>query len=498
MSQENIPLLHSRYNPQGEAERYIDALPLDGKTRFFILIEPGLGYMVAPLREKAPGAKIIALHAGVPSTAANPQTPLQPPDARWHPGAGMPVQDFLEREIPDTAAAEIRILEWRPALAVYGGAYRSLVEESAAFIKRSDANARTFNAFGKRWFRNFFKNLGIIRNVIRPAPLSLPILVAGAGPSLEEAIPLIKENVRHGSLFVLAVSSSAAALKAAGITPGMIISTDGWLWASFHLLDCFRGKSPQGSAPTFPCPLAAAMSAALPSQCAELPVLPISDGSLWQSLILKELKVPFASLPQRGTVSASALDLAFALTSGDIFIAGIDLANSDMRSHARPYSFDRFLEEKAARVNPVYSQAFKRSALLKAGGSYGIYASWFEKQLAAYPKRLYSLGKNNRVFSPLGTGFLSLTAGKRTPARTIRLGADEAIALDFAGNPARKACGVLEKALRNPAHAAALREELSPVLLGGRAGASSHDLDLIEALRSLAPSGGGEEGMLDG
>jgi len=469
-------LLHSRYNPQAEAERYIDALPLDGKARFFILIEPGLGYLVAPLRKKAPGAKIIALHAGVPSAAANPQAPLQPPDARWHPGAGMAVQDFLEREIPDTAAAEIRILEWRPALAVYGGAYRALVEESAEFIKRADANARTLNAFGKRWFRNFFKNLGIIRNVVRPAPLSRPLLVAGAGPSLEGAIPLIKESARQGLLFVLAVSSAASALKAAGIKPDMVISTDGGLWAKFHLLDCFRSA---------PCPLAAAMTAALPSQCARLPVLPISDGSLWQALILKELTIPFIALPQRGTVSASALDLAFALTSGDICIAGLDLENRDMRSHARPYSLDRFLEEKAGRLHPAYSQAFKRSALLKAGGSYGIYASWFEKQLAAYPRRLYSLGNNNRVFSPLQAAALK-NAGTALPAKF------EAAALDSAGSPSRKAYGVLEKALRAPAHSAALRKELKPILLGGSADASSQEL--IEALGLIARSGRGEAG----
>ena len=473
MSQEKIALLHSRYNPKGEAERYINALSPGEKTRFFILIEPGLGYMIAPLRKKVPGAKIIALHAQAPPVMDRSHESLLPPDSQWHPGAGMPVQDFLEREIPDSAAAEIRILEWRPALAVYGGAYLALVEESAEFIKRSDANFRTLNVFGKRWLRNFFKNLEIIRSVIRPVPLSVPLIVTGAGPSLEDAIPFI-HDARQGSIFVLAVSSSAAALKAAGIKPDMAISTDGGLWALFHLFDGFRAKDFY--------PLAAAMTAALPSQCAGLPVLPICDGSLWQTLILRELKIPFIALPQRGTVAASALDLAFALTGGGIFISGLDLANSGIRSHARPYGLDRFLEEKAGRLNPVYSQTFKRSGLLKTGGSYGIYASWFEKQLAAYPKRLYSLGKNNRVFDALETMSLENAAAK-FPAKF------ETITLHFAESPARKACGVLEKALQNSSHSEALRNELSPILLDGKPDPFARDL--IEALRSLISCGGG-------
>jgi hypothetical protein len=62
------------------------------------------------------------------------------------------------------------------------------------------------------------------------------------------------------------------------------------------------------------------------------------------------------------------------LTKDEVFIAGIDLENRDIRSHARPYTLDRLMEGKASRTNPVYSQVYKRASLLKQGGSYGIYA----------------------------------------------------------------------------------------------------------------------------
>lgn len=439
--------LHSGYNPRGEAERYIASLDLGVNTRHFILIEPGLGYIIAPLRKKAPGAHVVVLHAGeLHCTAAE-----GPPVPEWRPGSGSGIQEFLESEIPDSEAGCIKILEWRPALSSYGAAYLKLVEEAAKYIKRADANHRTVMAFGRRWFRNFIRNTEIIREAVSPLRLSAPIVVTGAGPGLEEAIPLIWQESRKTSLFVLAVSSSAMALEAGGISPDMTISTDGGEWARWHLHGIFRGSHPG--------PLAAAMTAALPSQCADMPVLPLSDGSLWQTIILKDLGIPYLCLPQRGTVAASALDLAYSLTDGNVYIAGLDLENRDIRSHARPYSLDCFLEEKEARLNPFYSQTYKRSAMIRAGGSFDIYASWFETQLASYPRRLFSLGKNNPLFNALeAEGCLK---GCQSPFPEIKT-------IVMKEKPGKNAFSVLERALRYPETAEKLAGELSALLFPGR------------------------------
>jgi hypothetical protein len=467
--------LHSRYNPQGEAERYIDSLSLNEKTRFFILIEPGLGYIVTPLKIKAPRARIIALHAEKPR-----QIPAAQADSEWYPETGVSVQEFLEAEIPDSRAFEIRLLEWRPALNVYGHLYRALVEEAAAFIKRSDANARTTKAFGSRWFKNFFRNLSIIKTVINPASLfndnprglSPPLLVTGAGPGLEDAIPIIK-SVAPSGLFILASSSSIAALEANDLIPDLAISTDGSNWARLHLFNSFRNNPQKKEA----CPLAAAMTAALPSQRGALPFLVISDGSLWQTLILRELQIPFIALPQRGTVTAVALDLAFALTGGQIYIAGMDLANRDIRSHARPYSFNALIEEKASRANPAYSQTYKRSSLLKTGGSYGVYASWFEKQLPLYPRPIYSIGKNNSVFDPPKAAFPSATEHERALLKF------QTIPLNFASSPREKALAVLENGLKDPAQSEALQKEIESLILPENRAVSENEL--IDLIRSL-------------
>jgi hypothetical protein len=477
--------LHSRYNPRGEAEKYVNSLVFRGKERFFILIEPGLGYLVPPLRKKNPAARIIALHCVKPDSPGEAENR---PDSSWYPGSGRGLQDFLEAEIPDTRAGAVRIIEWRPGLAVFGAAYLKLMEETAEFVKRADANARTAGEFGRRWFRNFFRNLDLLGQILVPSPLSLPLVVAGAGPGLEDAIPLIHGGRQKGALLILAASSAAPAMEARGLTPDLVISTDGGNWARLHLNECWRRIFGVGSGGL--CTgLAAALTAALPSQYAQVPILPISDGSLWQKTILSGLEIPFLALPQRGTVSASALDLALYLTGGKIYIAGMDLGLMDIRSHVRPYGFDALWEQSGGRVNPVYSQTFKRALGIRTGGSHGIYASWFSRQLEAWPRRLFSLGKNNPVFAGLGAPDFGSGLSEKEPDRPRK--PFGVLPLKKRQNPSNSGADLLRALLRDGQYGGKAAEELAGLLFPGPEPVPLRDLE--EEALSLAGSPEGHE-----
>jgi hypothetical protein len=397
--------LHSRYNPVAEAEKYVNSLSLRQGICFFVLIEPGEGYLIPILEKKFPKAKTIPLH-------------VEDED----------IQSILSKIIPDTTADRIEIIEWRPSLAAYGKLYLHLLEEAAAFIKRTDANKRTADYFGKKWFKNFFKNVSLIKEAIVFQPRngsagtgavgngitgrgmdkitgeiagnrSVPCIVAGAGPSLEDSIPLIARMQRRGC-FVLAASSAVSALFSGGIIPNMVIATDGGNWALFHLCESFRTGNGGGKLPHERPLLAITTNAAVPSQAVAFPTLLISDGSRWQNTALEALGLPFIGMTQRGTVTASAIDLAFALTGGDIFIAGVDLADIDIKSHARPYALDFFTNE-ASRLRPCYSEAFSRA--VDGNSSMNIYAEWFRQLLPSYPKPFFTIGVNNAVFSRLPT-----------------------------------------------------------------------------------------------
>jgi hypothetical protein len=445
--------LHSRYNPQAEAERYIDALALPKGIRYFILVEPGLGYTIPVLARRFPEAGIFALHTEDPRLFG-PAYQGTGKASVWSPESGAGLEDFLEREIPDTRASTLRILEWRPSLNYYRERYLRILSTAAEFVKRSDANSRTVSNFGRRWFRNFLRNQRLLGSFPVFGRLSLPALIAGAGPSLEEAIPQIR-RLREEGCFVIAPSSSVMALAAGGLTPDLILSTDGGGWALLHLYECLRSAAPV---------IAASLGAALPSQCGSLPLLPLSDGSLWQRLVLETLGMPRLALPQRGTVTASALDLAFALGAKEACLAGMDLGLRDIRSHARPYSFDRLLSGQACRFRPGYSQAFTRSFGIDGGGNHRIYAAWFKGQLESWKGRLYTLGNNNPVFQELkpwhGNTLSDPPQGQEQGKPEFRL-----ITRPVPDNPAGIALDCLLAALEDPRTAGPLYRELAPLLL---------------------------------
>ncbi|MDR1105791.1 MAG: DUF115 domain-containing protein, partial [Treponema sp.] len=357
--------LHSRFNPRLEAERYLDALSIRDEIKYFILIEPGRGYLASLLAGRRPGAKIISLHVEEPEEE-EPAAPER--TASWSPLRG-PLSAFLEREIPDTPSSRIMIVEWRPARTVYGRDYLSLVAETAEFIRRADAGARTLRAFGGRWMRNFFRNLSFPFTFLKAPSPPAPFLVACSGPGLEGALSRI-QKMKEDGCFILAASSSVMALRAGGIIPDMVISTDGGNWALLHLYECLRPGAENQAA------FAAGLFAALPSQCSGFPLLAIDDGSFWQRIVLSGLGIPSVSLAQRGTVAASALDLAFHLCAdadadggaGGVFIAGADLLVRGIRTHSRPYGFDRLVSEDSSRLGPAYSRSFERALAAREGG----------------------------------------------------------------------------------------------------------------------------------
>ncbi|MCL2599678.1 MAG: DUF115 domain-containing protein [Treponema sp.] len=470
--------LHSRYRPEVEADRYIESLNPGRDIDFFILIEPGMGYLVDALRKYHSGGKAVILHADAALREYESRHPGVP---AWYPDSGKTVQEFLESEIPEGASA--RIIEWRPSLSLYGKSCLDLVRESAEFIKRADASHRTTAAFGTRWVRNFFRNIMLLRTVLMYRPMETPVVVTGSGPGLEAVVPEIR--AAGDGVFVLASSSSVPALVAGGVMPDMVISTDGGGWALMHLHACFR--PPPGGGAIAP-RMAFALSAALPSRCSEMHILPVSDGSLWQTLALNAVGIPSAIVPQRGTVTASALELALSMTAKSVFMAGMDLSVGDIRSHARPYGFDHLFFGTASRLRPVYSQAFDRSGLIRAGGSHDVYAAWFKSRLASWHGRVFSLGGGHRIFENRASleGAVSATKAKHGPPHQEHFRVLKAEG--FPTQRCRRALDALVSGLKDHRHAAALSGELAPLLFPSGSGSPAGSLaeNLAGAMRDIA------------
>ena len=432
--------------------------------------------MIAPLKKRLPACKIVALHVdSVFRGNAGKNSDI----AAWYPDSPMTIQDFLAQEIPETPASSIKIIEWRPALNIYGEKYVNALSEAADFIKRSDAQWRTAAVYGRRWLRNFFKNLAILSDILMYKPDTKVVIVSGSGPGLETLLPRIRE-MRSRAL-ILASSSSLLALRRGGICPDLVISTDGGAWALCHLYPCIRHTMPIRG-------IALNLCAALPSQCAGYPLLILNDGSLWQTLVLSALGIPSLVTGQRGTVTASAVEAALELSTGPVFMAGVDLSNSDIRTHARPYGFDHLLYGAANRLNPLYGQYFRRAYGISGGQSLNIYASWFKNNLPHWPKRIFTLDTKSSVFEkaqeeivPEQGAISSYQAEAQTAAHNeflhqIRLASGKK-------SFSVQAADILIHALEDPRYAEPLHRELSALLFHGvrevTAGMIAGELDKI-------------------
>ncbi|MDR2729609.1 MAG: DUF115 domain-containing protein [Treponema sp.] len=414
--------------------------------KYFILIEPGLGYIIPVLRERFPDGKIIALHA-------DPALPgFDVPTFRGNEN----IQNFLEREIQNCKAAQIRIIEWRPSLMVYGEAYLKLLSETAGFIKRIDAGLKTEKAFGGRWYKNFIRNAASVRYALLYRTMDIPIIYAASGPSLEDAIPVIREY--KDSCFLIAASSAIPALAHNGINADLIITTDGGNWALRHLHHCYRDGADNTG-------IALNLSAALPCQYAETAKLIINDGSLWQSIILHELDIPSVIIPQMGTVSASAAELSLVLTSSNIYIAGMDLAVNDIRSHTRPYGFDEIFWGISSRFLPYYCQTFIRSKSIQEGGSMDIYASWFKNH--SNSNRVFSIGGG--IFEKANPLIRTTNINKNAFFKTVNVNAEKT---DFR----KKAVTALFRAFENQQYSGQLKSELSALLFSGAENISINEI----------------------
>jgi hypothetical protein len=369
----------------------------------------------------------------------------------------------LETHIKNIKTDRIRIIEWRPSLNYLKDAYVKIFSAAAAFLKRTDAEKRTTAVFGKRWIKNFFKNIGNINYTLLYRQMEIPVIVTGSGPSLEQALPVIQKA--QDKCLIIAASSSVLALSSAGITADIVIATDGGSWALKHIYPFFRNQKYKNASA-----FAVNLCAALPSQCADSAQLILNDGSFWQNVVLHELALPSVIIPQRGTVTATAAELALVLSSGNVYLAGLDFSVNDIRTHAKPYGFDNLFYSAANRFVPFYSESYSRSRLLHEGGSMNIYASWFKEQLNKWSKRIFSIG-GNKIFEH---GEPSSRGGLKKTDDFFK-----AVEFENSNVSCEKGIQALFDALKKTEYSQNIKQELNSLLFSGENEVTDLELETV-------------------
>ena len=272
--------------------------------------------------------------------------------------------------------------------------YRNIDDKIRTWSMKDEVNKATLKRFGKRWVRNFIRNITTIRDTPGISRLEglaavsenkvLPIFLAAAGPGLDKIKPYLKDI--YSRCIIIAVDTSLRFFIKNGIQPDFVVVVDPQFWNSRHLDRCICG---------------APIQTALITESAVYPPvlnLPFKNkflcGSFFPLGTFIEKRVdPKGKLAAGGSVATTAWDFARSLGGREIWIAGLDLAYPGFKTHFRGARFEEKSNSESSRFSPVEKWVMRALrdgipflAPSASGGQVltdrrlSLYAAWFENQ----------------------------------------------------------------------------------------------------------------------
>lgn len=365
------PRLHSRFDPAGEAERFVAARLETRRPSCLLVVGGGEDWISEAVRRRLPGSWIVSVQLD----PAFRGTERPGADRRWYPDSGIGLRDFLVREASGKLDGGAAVLSWLPSETVFPEAAADALREVREALEELTSDAATTRYWARRWMVNGLRNFLSAREYARIRPGRAPLVVAASGPSLEPALEAL-ESFR-GRFRLWALASAAGACLRRGWVPDLVVSTDPGAWADRHFDALLRARA----AP--PCPLASPISARIPPAVRNRhPLILLSPGRSPEEDLPTAADLPAAAVPSRGTSAADALALARRSTSGPVLAAGLDMAARDLRSHCRPYGLDSRVLAREGRLRPGLSLVWdretpgfpERRGIWRRGRSFDLYA----------------------------------------------------------------------------------------------------------------------------
>jgi len=211
------------------------------------------------------------------------------------------------------------------------GRYRMLTEALDREIRVHWQNRLTGAFFGRLWVRNLLANIGQIAlgmEITSPPHPDSPIVVAGAGESLEAVLPWLRRL--RSRFFLIAVDTALPALFQSGIEADLAVTVEAQ-WANLqdfvplgdgcklHLLADLSGS---------PAPLRLPACGSRSIFLSRFSECRIVDE-------IEERRLAGAVIPPLGSVGVAAVHLARRLSDGLLLLAGLDFSYRPGKPHAR-------------------------------------------------------------------------------------------------------------------------------------------------------------------
>jgi hypothetical protein len=244
--------------------------------------------------------------------------------------------------------------------------YDSLVEAISINNRLAWRNRMTLVRLGRLWVKNVITNLATLpwEQVAPPMALPGPIMLCGAGPSLNNVLPWIKEHFMY--MTIIAVDTAAGTLAQAGIRPDQVVCLE----AQAHNLPDFV-------------PLTGIELSLVADISAHPASFRIVQGqknlvsSQWLNTRfldrLASAGLPIQSVPPLGSVGVLAARLAVQQRQV-IFLAGLDFAFQRAITHCKGSPSDlneRRLETRLYKHGRNWALSFGQDVVATSSGSLG-------------------------------------------------------------------------------------------------------------------------------
>lgn len=408
---ENNLSLHSSYNPQREAAGTINnknflefsniifygfglgyhvieaakKILNEGLDKKIILIEPQPLYFFSSLTI-LDWTEVFNVEKLVLGLACPPENVLQLIESNSKINLGKcGVSDAFYLDIPSFTKHDLP----------YFSSVKEIIKRN---IEKNNINQATLKKFGKLWIRNSLTNLDKMQSCPTISSYqdktSLPFLIIGAGPSLENILPYLEELQKR--MIIVCVETALKMLLLRGIQPDFIILLDPQYWAYKHIAGL---KAPKSILITEIC----AYPSVFRFNCKEIRLCS-SQFPLGQ-YFEKKLNYCPGDLGTGGSVAASAWNFAKYAGAKEIYFAGLDLGFPGKETHIKGSSAEESFHKMSNRLQSAekYGISSLFSANAQPGKNYlgqsiitdsrmKMFAWWFESRIAACPQvKTYTL-----------------------------------------------------------------------------------------------------------
>ena len=356
--------LYSRYDPPKSPVEAARAAVIPDETLVFCP-SPILGYGLSELLASLP-ARSFVLGLETDENLMALSAERIPRDIIFHPKFKLIRTSSVARVLETVDALGLGPFRRALRIDLSGGAtlngdfYREAQASIDEYISRWWRNHVTLMRLGRNYARNFFTNCHSL-----PASFALPshtvarpIVVAGAGPSLDASLRLIAENRER--IFLLAVDTALPALRDSGIIPDAAVLVESQFWITRAFIG-FRGSR---------LPVYADLTAnpeAVLSTCGPVHFFHTAYAKARFLSRFSEYGLSPQAVTPLGSVGLSGLELALSIAAPDVpvLFTGLDFSWGSGFTHSRGAPAARDALSRAWRLSPAERSAISDSSAVE-------------------------------------------------------------------------------------------------------------------------------------